>query len=253
MRAVETRPRSSSRRRAATPPPARPGGPRRPGSRARRLRPLVPTRCSPRPCWCWRRSSGSRCTGWSRCPSSSTGSRNCSPAWGTFIGLRNYQDILGDPFFWTVVVRTVLFAAVCVGLTMVLGTLVAPPLRNLGRPMRVAVTAGLVAAWAMPTLTAISIWQWLFDFEFGGGQLAADPARGRRLRAAQLVRPAAPGVRGDRGGGRLAVVPVRGAVAVLAGVSEIPADAAGGGPGGRGQALAGVAPRAPAHCSSRSS
>ena len=86
---------------------------------------------------------------------------------GTFIGLDNYREVVTDPFFWTVVVRTVLFAAVCVGLTMVLGTLVALLLRNLARPMRVAVTAGLVAAWAMPVLTAISIWQWMFDFEFG--------------------------------------------------------------------------------------
>jgi N,N'-diacetylchitobiose transport system permease protein len=86
---------------------------------------------------------------------------------GTWIGLRNYQDILTDSFFWTVVARTVVFAAVCVGLTMGLGTLVALLLRNLGRTMRVLVTAGLVAAWAMPTLTAISIWQWMFDFEFG--------------------------------------------------------------------------------------
>ncbi len=86
---------------------------------------------------------------------------------GTFIGLRNYREIFGDPFFWTVVARTIAFAAVCVGLTMGLGTLVALLLRNLGRTMRVLVTAGLVAAWAMPTLTAISIWQWLFDFEFG--------------------------------------------------------------------------------------
>ena len=76
---------------------------------------------------------------------------------GTWIGLRNYQDILTDGFFWTVVARTVLFAAVCVGLTMGLGTLVALLLRNLARPMRVLVTAGLVAAWAMPTLTAVSI------------------------------------------------------------------------------------------------
>jgi N,N'-diacetylchitobiose transport system permease protein len=86
---------------------------------------------------------------------------------GTWIGLENYRDIVTDSFFWTVVVRTVLFATVAVVLTMVLGTLVALLLRNLGRRMRVAVTAGLVAAWAMPTLTAISIWQWLFDFEFG--------------------------------------------------------------------------------------
>jgi N,N'-diacetylchitobiose transport system permease protein len=66
-----------------------------------------------------------------------------------------------------VVARTLVFATVAVGLTMVLGTLVALLLRNLARPMRVLVTAGLVAAWAMPTLTAISIWQWMFDFEFG--------------------------------------------------------------------------------------
>jgi N,N'-diacetylchitobiose transport system permease protein len=86
---------------------------------------------------------------------------------GTFIGLENYRDILTDSFFWTVVARTVVFAAVCVGLTMGLGTLIALLLRNLARPMRVAVTAGLVAAWATPTLTAVSIWQWMFDFEFG--------------------------------------------------------------------------------------
>jgi N,N'-diacetylchitobiose transport system permease protein len=86
---------------------------------------------------------------------------------GSFIGLRNYREILGDPFFWTVVARTIVFAAVCVGLTMGLGTLVALLLRNLGRTMRMLVTGGLVAAWAMPVLTAISIWQWMFDFEFG--------------------------------------------------------------------------------------
>ena len=86
---------------------------------------------------------------------------------GTFIGLDNYREIVTDPFFWTVVARTLVFASVAVGLTMTLGTLVALLLRNLGRRMRVLATAGLVAAWAMPTLTAISIWQWLFDFEFG--------------------------------------------------------------------------------------
>jgi N,N'-diacetylchitobiose transport system permease protein len=86
---------------------------------------------------------------------------------GRFIGLANYREVLADPFFWTVVARTLLFAGACVGLTMALGTLIALLLRNLARPMRLLVTAGLVAAWAMPTLTAVSIWQWLFDFEFG--------------------------------------------------------------------------------------
>jgi len=86
---------------------------------------------------------------------------------GRFIGLRNYRAILSDTFFWTVVARTVVFAVVCVGLTMVLGTLVALLLRRLGKRMRLLVTAGLVAAWATPVLTAIAVWQWMFDFEFG--------------------------------------------------------------------------------------
>jgi len=86
---------------------------------------------------------------------------------GRFIGLQNYQSILSDSFFWTVVARTVVFAAVCVGLTMSLGTLVALLLRRLGKGMRLLVTAGLVAAWATPVLTAIAVWQWMFDFEFG--------------------------------------------------------------------------------------
>jgi len=86
---------------------------------------------------------------------------------GHFIGLRNYRAILGDTFFWTVVARTVVFALVCVGLTMVLGTLVALLLRRLSKRMRLLVTAGLVAAWATPVLTAIAVWQWMFDFEFG--------------------------------------------------------------------------------------
>jgi N,N'-diacetylchitobiose transport system permease protein len=86
---------------------------------------------------------------------------------GRFIGLENYRSILADSFFWTVVARTLIFAAVCVGLTMVLGTLVALLLRRLGKGMRLLVTAGLVAAWATPVLTAVAIWQWMFDFEFG--------------------------------------------------------------------------------------
>jgi N,N'-diacetylchitobiose transport system permease protein len=86
---------------------------------------------------------------------------------GRFIGLENYRTVLGDPFFWTVVARTIVFAAACVALTMVLGTLIALLLRRLGRRMRLLVTAALVFAWAMPPLTAVAIWQWMFDFEFG--------------------------------------------------------------------------------------
>ena len=167
MRAVETRPRSSSRRRAAAPAERSPAPRRRPGARARRLRPLVPYTLLAPALLVLAAILGFPLYRLVSLSFQQYGLKELFAGKGTFIGLENYRDVLTDSFFWTVVVRTVLFAAVCVGLTMVLGTLVALLLRNLGRPMRVAVTAGLVAAWAMPTLTAISIWQWLFDFEFG--------------------------------------------------------------------------------------
>jgi N,N'-diacetylchitobiose transport system permease protein len=84
-----------------------------------------------------------------------------------FRGLANYRAILSDPFFWSVTVRTVLFTVACVGLTMVLGTLVALLLDRLGRTMRLLLSVSLVLAWAMPALTATVVWQWLFDTQFG--------------------------------------------------------------------------------------
>ncbi len=44
---------------------------------------------------------------------------------GQPVGLRNYSSILHDPVFWHTLVRTVVFTIVNVGLTIVLGTLIA--------------------------------------------------------------------------------------------------------------------------------
>jgi N,N'-diacetylchitobiose transport system permease protein len=84
-----------------------------------------------------------------------------------FVGLANYRAIFDDPFFWSVVLRTVVFTAACVVLTMVLATCVALLLEQLGRWMRLAVQVSLVLTWAMPALTATVVWQWLFDTQFG--------------------------------------------------------------------------------------
>jgi N,N'-diacetylchitobiose transport system permease protein len=160
VRAVETR----------TPPvsPRRAPEPARPGARARRLRPLVP--------YALLAPSLAVLAAVLAYPLyrlvvlsfQQYGLRELfGGTEGRFIGLENYRSILADAFFWTVVARTIAFAAVCVGLTMALGTLVALLLRRLGKGMRLLVTAGLVAAWATPVLTAVAIWQWLFDFEFG--------------------------------------------------------------------------------------
>jgi N,N'-diacetylchitobiose transport system permease protein len=86
---------------------------------------------------------------------------------GTWAGLANYTTILHDSLFWKVVLRTVIFTGVNVGLTMVLGTLIALLLAQLGGFMRIFLSAGLVFVWSIPRIVGINIWQWMVDFEFG--------------------------------------------------------------------------------------
>jgi len=85
----------------------------------------------------------------------------------TWVGLDNYTKILGDSFFWTVVLRSVVFTAVCVGLTIGLGLAMALLLRWLGPKMRLTLNAVLVLVWSMPALVSIAVWQWMVDYEFG--------------------------------------------------------------------------------------
>jgi len=86
---------------------------------------------------------------------------------GRWIGLENYETILGDSLFWTVLARTVAFTAVTVGLTMLFGTLIALLLAALGKFMRLLITTGLVLVWAMPPVVSVNIWSWMVDYEFG--------------------------------------------------------------------------------------
>jgi N,N'-diacetylchitobiose transport system permease protein len=84
-----------------------------------------------------------------------------------WVGLDNYSTILTDREFWAVTIRTLVFAVVCVGLTMIAGTLVALLMRRLGRPMRLLVSAGLLLAWATPPVSAATVFRWLFDEQYG--------------------------------------------------------------------------------------
>jgi N,N'-diacetylchitobiose transport system permease protein len=84
-----------------------------------------------------------------------------------WVGFENFRTILEDPYFWTVLWRTLIFCFANVALTMVLGVLVALLLDALGRGMRLFVSASLIIAWAMPALTATIVWQWMFDTEYG--------------------------------------------------------------------------------------
>jgi N,N'-diacetylchitobiose transport system permease protein len=86
---------------------------------------------------------------------------------GHWIGTANYTQILHDSEFWHVLLRTVLFTAVTVAFTMVLGTAIAMLLVQVGRFMRTALTTGLVLVWSVPVIVAVDIWRWMIDYEFG--------------------------------------------------------------------------------------
>jgi N,N'-diacetylchitobiose transport system permease protein len=84
-----------------------------------------------------------------------------------WVGLDNFREILSEPYFWTVLWRTLAFCFVNVALTMVLGVLIALLLQTLGTKIRLLLSSSLILAWAMPALTATVVWQWIFDTQYG--------------------------------------------------------------------------------------
>jgi N,N'-diacetylchitobiose transport system permease protein len=90
----------------------------------------------------------------------------------TWIGPQNYVDILfnspqGLPDFPTVFFRTAAFMLVCVVGTIAFGMLIALLLDRLNKWVRLILTASMVLAWAMPTVTGAVVFQWLFDSKLG--------------------------------------------------------------------------------------
>lgn len=82
-------------------------------------------------------------------------------------GFSNYTGLLTDSDFWTVVVRSLLFTMANVVLIMGIGSLIGILLNRLGKKMRLVLSAALVTAWAMPIVAAVTVFQWLFDEQFG--------------------------------------------------------------------------------------
>jgi N,N'-diacetylchitobiose transport system permease protein len=84
-----------------------------------------------------------------------------------FVGLDNYRALVSDAYLWQVLYRTVVFCLVNAAVTMVLGMSVALLMRLMSGPVRLLVQAGLLLAWAMPVVASLTVWQWLFDTQYG--------------------------------------------------------------------------------------
>jgi N,N'-diacetylchitobiose transport system permease protein len=86
---------------------------------------------------------------------------------GVGVGLHNFGSILHDSVFWHTLVRTIVFTVANVGLTMLIGTLLALLLVRVSAWVRILVTAGLVLVWSMPQVVAVQVWIWLTNSQNG--------------------------------------------------------------------------------------
>ncbi|UUU24843.1 carbohydrate ABC transporter permease [Streptomyces sp. DSM 40750] len=82
-------------------------------------------------------------------------------------GFDNFSKVLGDSEFWTVVVRTIVFAAACVIFTMVIGMAIALLLQRVSGWVKTLINIALVASWGMPIIVATTVFKWLFDSDYG--------------------------------------------------------------------------------------
>ncbi|WOF24006.1 sugar ABC transporter permease [Microbacterium betulae] len=80
-----------------------------------------------------------------------------------WVGLDNYAEIATDPYFWLVLLRSLLFCFLCAGLTMLVGVALAVLMQHIWPAARLALQIGLVLAWATPTVAALTVWQLLVD------------------------------------------------------------------------------------------
>src|SRR5687768_16543158 len=83
-----------------------------------------------------------------------------------FVGADNYVEALGDPRFWSALGHTAFFAAVSVGLELVLGLGLALAMNRAYRG-RGLVRAAILVPWAIPTVVAGLVWRFMFEGESG--------------------------------------------------------------------------------------
>jgi N,N'-diacetylchitobiose transport system permease protein len=80
-----------------------------------------------------------------------------------FVGLENYLELAGNADLWWVVLRSLVFCIVTAFLTLAVGALLALLMAAVTKTARLILQIGLLLAWAMPVVAAMTVWIWLFD------------------------------------------------------------------------------------------
>jgi N,N'-diacetylchitobiose transport system permease protein len=84
-----------------------------------------------------------------------------------WIGFANYTAIFRDSQFGPVLLRTSVFTLSLVIGCLIIGMAMAQMMTNLGRGLRTVLNFLLILAWALPTVSATLVWQWLFQPVYG--------------------------------------------------------------------------------------
>ena len=84
-----------------------------------------------------------------------------------FVGLRNYVDVLSDPTFQQVLLRTLVFTVLNVALTLAIGMGLALLLTRISRWVRPVLVGVLLFVWAVPSTVSTQIFYWLFSNQYG--------------------------------------------------------------------------------------
>jgi len=83
-----------------------------------------------------------------------------------FVGLENYQDVVGGLFFKNAAATTLWFAAISVPILVALGVLTAL-LLNESFAGNAFLRVGMLLPWALPATVAALIWKWIFLESWG--------------------------------------------------------------------------------------
>lgn len=84
-----------------------------------------------------------------------------------WVGLNNYTKLLTDPYVWGVIARSIAFCLVNAVVTMAIGMALAVLMAKVGRAARITLQVGMLLAWGTPVLATMTVWQWLFDSQYG--------------------------------------------------------------------------------------
>lgn len=85
---------------------------------------------------------------------------------GGFVGLANFRDVVSDPVFGTVMMNTIVWVISVVGLSTLLGFIMAMVLNQEFKGRKIARSI-VVFPWATSLVIQASIWNYIIKFEYG--------------------------------------------------------------------------------------